>query len=832
MKRAVLLWTILISVVSTLFPQSYKADGYRGIWYALGQYSDYGDKYSGGLGTYTADHTPTAVYAKAVRKTFFLYGATTQEDQRHLQICIGTYDHRSGKVSRPVIVCDKNGVDDPHDNGSLCMTPDGYIWVFVSGRNVTRKGQIFKSIRPYDISDFQEVYKGVFTYPQPYYVKDKGFLLLYTMYTAPGTRGRELYFATSIDGIKWSEPQKIGAIEGHYQISVQQDDRIVTAFNYHPKGSADTRTNLYVMQTEDMGKTWTTVDGTLLNVPLCSPENPALVCNVKKEGKLLYLNDMNLDESGNPVVLAVKSGHYQPGPKGDPREWKLYHYGIHGWSEQTLCTSTHNYDMGSLYIHGREWQIVGPTAPGPQFYGTGGEMVLWRSRDNGATWMKVRDITEHSKMNHSYARRPLYAQDDFYAFWADGNPDVLTPSHLYFCNRKGDKVWRLPYTMTEDEAVPELLKSPAIKSPKWIDCALNKACSQADLLLRETELRGEGVFPRSIDGKGRLVMSDARWWCSGFFAGTLWMLYEATNSKRMHDGAMWLTRQLEDQQYNKSTHDLGFMMFCSYGNAQRFHPTDNIKQILVNSANSLASRYSPVVGCIQSWDSWNWWQFPVIIDNMMNLELLLWAAQQTGDTRLSDIAVRHADTTMKNHFRKDYSSFHVVSYKKDSGEVEFQGTNQGASDSSAWARGQAWALYGYTVMYRYTHNEKYLLQAQHIARYLLDHPQMPKDGIPYWDFSKTDFRDSSTAAIMASALLELANYSSQKEADEYRCMAIKQLKTLASSKYSAKPGTKHGFILLHGIGNYPAKSEIDVPLSYGDYYYIEALLRLKKTYLQ
>lgn len=450
MKKTLLILSICMQCLF-LQAQSQTADGYRGIWYSLGQFSAYGDKYSGGLGTYTADHTPTAAYVSEVEKTFFLYGGTPKAEERHLQICIGSFDHRKNVVSRPVVVCDKKGVDDPHDNGSLCITPDGHIWVFVSGRNVTRLGQIFRSRKPYDISDFEEVYQGVFTYPQPYYIEGKGFLLLFTQYTAPKTRGRELYCITSQDGKKWSAPQKIAAIEGHYQISVQHGNHIVTAFNYHPKGSADTRTNLYVMQTEDMGKTWTTVDGKELETPLTDAHNPALVDDLQKDGKLLYLNDMNFDQDGNPAVLAVVSRHYQPGPQGNPREWTLYRYNRGKWDKRVVCTSTHNYDMGSLYVEGYDWRIIGPTEPGPQHYGTGGEIALWRSRDNGFSWQRERLLTRQSTYNHSYVRRPLNAHPQFYGFWADGDADKLSPSHLYFCDKDGLNVWQLPYEMDADE---------------------------------------------------------------------------------------------------------------------------------------------------------------------------------------------------------------------------------------------------------------------------------------------------------------------------------------------------------------------------------------------
>lgn len=463
MRKTIIL-TIFVSLLCCVaMGQVTPAPGYRGIWYTLGQVSEYGDKYSGGLGTYTADHTPTAIYVSKVKKTFFVYGGTPNALERHLQVCIGYYDHKTKKVSRPTIVCDKKGVDDPHDNGSLCITPDGYIWVFVSGRNVTRLGQIFRSKKPYDISSFEETYRGVFTYPQPYYIDGKGFLLLFTQYTAPRTRGRELYCSSSVDGRIWSSPKKIAAIEGHYQVSVQDGNRIITAFNYHPKGSADTRTNLYVMQTTDMGETWTTMSGESLSLPLSDPHNPALVDDLRKDGKLLYLNDINIDKDGNPIVLGIVSRYFRPGPKGDPREWTVYHYKNGSWSKHVVCNSTHNYDMGSLYVEHGKWRIIGPTEPGPQHYGTGGEIAIYQSTDEGQHWKKERTVTSNSKYNHSYVRRPVNANHEFYAFWADGDADHLSPSHLYFCNKKGYRVFQLPYEMKDAAETPLIYRSGSKK---------------------------------------------------------------------------------------------------------------------------------------------------------------------------------------------------------------------------------------------------------------------------------------------------------------------------------------------------------------------------------
>jgi hypothetical protein len=433
--------------------QHRRADGYKGIWFTLGQFSAYGDKYSGGLGTYTANHIPVAIYAPAVKKTFFVYGGTTQSNEKHLLIMLSYYDHRKGVVPKPVIVYDKMGVDDPHDNASLALDDKGFIWVFVSGRNTSRLGLVFKSRQPYAIEAFDKMYEGDLTYPQPWWFPGTGFVHLFTKYT----KGRELYWSTSPDGSTWAPAQKLAGMGGHYQLTNQHQGKIISVFNYHPGGNVDKRTNIYALQTTDRGKTWQTLAGKTVKTPLTNPQSEAVVKNYETEGKLVYLNDLNFDKTGNPVILAVISRHFQPGPQGNPHEWFVINWENGNWHFTKVCESTHNYDMGSLYINKEQWEIFGPTEPGPQPYGTGGEMALWISTNAGKTWAKKRNITQKSVHNHSYARRPVYAHPDFYAFWADGHADKFSESRLYFTNKKGNKVWQLPYNMPNDFAKPVLI---------------------------------------------------------------------------------------------------------------------------------------------------------------------------------------------------------------------------------------------------------------------------------------------------------------------------------------------------------------------------------------
>jgi unsaturated chondroitin disaccharide hydrolase len=338
-------------------------------------------------------------------------------------------------------------------------------------------------------------------------------------------------------------------------------------------------------------------------------------------------------------------------------------------------------------------------------------------------------------------------------------------------------------------------------------------------------------FPKTYNPKtNKAEDSGSGWWCSGFYPGTLLYLYEQTKDQALNKEAERILKVLEKEQYNTTTHDLGFMMYCSFGNANRISPKPEYKDILINSAKSLSTRFNPKVGCIKSWDS-DKPEFLVIIDNMMNLELLFWATKETGDSSYAKIALTHANTTMKNHFRSDGSSYHVINYNPETGAVQEKRTAQGYANESAWARGQAWGLYGYTEVYRETKNKKYLDQATKIAQFILQNPNLPADKIPYWDFNAPNIpnalRDASAASIMASALLELSTYVDQKTGKEYFSAAETIIKNLSSPTYKAKPGTNGGFILQHGVGHMPNGTEVDVPLTYGDYYFVEAMIRYK-----
>lgn len=380
-----------------------------------------------------------------------------------------------------------------------------------------------------------------------------------------------------------------------------------------------------------------------------------------------------------------------------------------------------------------------------------------------------------------------------------------------------------------------LLLSGSCKKEKTMDTLIDESLGFAMRQysgMFEVMKERDDLLPRTIDESGKLVTSESGWWTSGFFPGSLWLLYEYSRDTMFLDAARIMTSRVEREKYNTGTHDLGFMIYNSFGNGLRLFPDNNdYAEVLLTAAESLSTRYRPEVGCIQSWGSSSTWQCPVIVDNMMNLELLMWAFSYSGDSSYYNICISHSDTTIRNHYRPDYSSYHVVSYDTITGKVEARQTHQGASDGSAWSRGQAWGLYGYVTMYRESKLQRYLDHAVNIADFLISHPNMPDDMIPYWDFNAPEIpdakRDASAGAIMASALTDLSRWVDTTAAKRYLEVAEKQLRTLASQKYLAKEGRNGNFILMHSVGSLPANSEVDVPLTYADYYFLEAMLRYR-----
>jgi unsaturated chondroitin disaccharide hydrolase len=363
-----------------------------------------------------------------------------------------------------------------------------------------------------------------------------------------------------------------------------------------------------------------------------------------------------------------------------------------------------------------------------------------------------------------------------------------------------------------------------------IDDNVKFATQQIGRQVEIIEESGRILNPRTIKcDKIQYVPIDD--WTSGFFPGTMWYMYELTGDEKWKDLGVKYTEDLDSVKYLTWHHDVGFMINCSYGNAYRLTQNENYKEVLVEAAKSLATRYRPTPGVIQSWDEDRGWQgtrgwmCPVIIDNMMNLELFFEATRITGDSAFYHMAVSHADVTLKNHFRKDFSTYHVIDYDKIKGGVRHKHTAQGYAHESTWARGQAWAIYGFAVCYRETKDLRYLTLIDNIYKYLFTHKHMPEDLVPYWDFDAPHIpnepRDASAATIIASALYEISTFGRP----EYKNTADKIITSLSSPSYRAILGTNANFLLRHSVGSIPHGHEIDVPLNYADYYFLEALLR-------
>ena len=391
---------------------------------------------------------------------------------------------------------------------------------------------------------------------------------------------------------------------------------------------------------------------------------------------------------------------------------------------------------------------------------------------------------------------------------------------------------------------------PVSNKDSFIETNLNFATQQLKYMVVEAN-KIPNHFPKTIDKSGKMIGFDLYDWTSGFFPGNLWMAAEYSNDKVLKENAIeWSTKLYPLQNFTEH-HDLGFMTYCSLGNAYRITGNKMYRDILIQSAKSLSTRYNKTTKSIKSWnkfDSWNnniSYKFPVIIDNLMNLELLFFASKETGDTIFKHIAIQHALTAMKYQIRPDYSSYHVVCYDTTTGKVIVRETAQGYSDNSTWARGQAWGIYGFTMAYRETKDVRFLKTAMGMADWFLNSKTLPADKIPFWDFNigeagytpgprsktllvSTKLRDASAAAITASALFELANYAGNKSA-YYKENAIAILHSLASDNYRNKLGENGNFLLKHSVGSIPHGAEIDAPLIYADYYFLEALLRYNKS---
>ncbi len=441
-----------------------KADGYRGIWYMNQPSNDmYVYKYSGGLGTYCAKHRPFAIYCQQVNKTFFCYGGARKDNDRQLLHMVSCFDHSARTVPRPTILLDKK-TGDAHDNPVISVDANGYIWIFSTSHGRERPSYIHRSIEPFDIDEFERVpatrdVDGTrvpftnFSYMQVWHVPGQGFCTFFTRYDDPVKR--TIGFMSSVDGVNWSSFQRLATInEGHYQVSGVGQARLGTMFNYHPNGKGlNWRTNLYYVETADYGKSWRTIDDQPLNVPLNEIGNAALVRDYGTEGLNVYLKDLQFDHQDRPVLLYLTSKGYQSGPANDPRTWMIARWTGTEWKFSKITVSDNNYDFGELWIKSeKEWRLIAPTEPGPQAFNPGGEIAMWVSIDQGATWKMQAQLTSASPRNHTYVRNVRNAHPDMVSIWADGHGRKPSDSRLFFSDLEGN-VFQLPQRM-EDTATP------------------------------------------------------------------------------------------------------------------------------------------------------------------------------------------------------------------------------------------------------------------------------------------------------------------------------------------------------------------------------------------
>lgn len=337
-------------------------------------------------------------------------------------------------------------------------------------------------------------------------------------------------------------------------------------------------------------------------------------------------------------------------------------------------------------------------------------------------------------------------------------------------------------------------------------------------------------IPRALESDGTMIATPSRSWTSGFLPGTLWQLYGHSKEPKIKAAAETYTSYVEKEKWDDHTHDLGFKLYCSFGKGYQLNDSQTYQDVVVQASRTLIERYNETVGSIRSWDfNADIWQFPVIIDNMMNLDMLFESTRLTGDSIFYDIAYQHALTTLDNHFRDDYSSYHVVVYDSITGGILKKVTHQGYGSESSWTRGQAWGLYGFTMAYRWTGDERFLDRAKDIAQFFFTHPNLPDDMVPYWDFDAPNIpdapRDVSAATVAASALVELAQFDADR-ADDYIGWVDQIHRSLATEHYQSDVAP---FLLDHSTGSVPGQFEVDVPIVYADYYYVESLLR-RMTY--
>ena len=464
MNKVMVAWCLVLCWGSLAADESLEnkpGNGYRGIWYQIS------GAYSGGMATYPQHQMPLAVYAPAVQTTFFVYGGQPESGANNLQMMIGAFNHKTKMLANPTLVRDCK-TNDAHANPCMAIDAQGYIFIYCAARGGF-PGRIYRSSKPYAIDTFDMIVQAYMPYPQAWIGEDGRHFLKFTKYERGG---RCIYSTVSKDGLQWSlqetknrrksktkESATLIAGNGHYVATYLHKGRLWMALNWH-RGGSDSRTNLYVILSDDFGETWKTIDGNPISLPMVFPGAPGLVHDYAAENKYIYLNDVIVDEDGNPIILYVQSsgGSKSKGKKGEPRNWMTARHDGKQWHRHPICPIDHNYDYGNIRIDDKgTWRVVGPTEPGPRPDTTGGDIAMWESTNQGVTWKKVKVLTENSTRNHSYVRIPFNYQPEFFAFWADGNTKKRSESDLYFSDWDGT-VFRMPRKITGEWARPIAVK--------------------------------------------------------------------------------------------------------------------------------------------------------------------------------------------------------------------------------------------------------------------------------------------------------------------------------------------------------------------------------------
>ena len=723
---------------------------------------------------------------------------------------------------------------DAHNAISIMVDGDGFLHISWDHHN--NPLHYCRSIRPGSLQltgplSMTGKNESSVSYPEFYKLPNGNLMFFYR--DGSSGRGNLVLNRYSIVSRKWEQVNSNlidgeGKRNAYWQCCTDTNGIIYLSWVWRESPDVFSNHDLCFARSDDGGNSWVKSDGTLYQLPITAA-SAEYVLRIPQGSNLINQTSMCTDLNGNAYIATYFTDSCKKVPQyhilyQKKNQWRVYALNEHttpfslsgiGTKKipisrpQVICLQQQSKEQALLALIFRDEEkgntittaIGNPGETGPWVYTnlTGQDLGSWEPVFDTERWKGTRIVD-------------LFVQKESQG---DGEGITAMPAQLVQVLE-----WNPYGKLNSFQPDTLFLKS--------VNQLFRDAAAQYLFLSRE--LPRTDVFPKTYE-HGQLQTSQSGWWCSGFYPGTLLNLYTQVKNDSLKLEADRMLGVLAKEQFNRTTHDLGFMMYCSFGNAYRQKQLPAYKEILLNSARSLASRFDSRTGCIKSWDS-KPEDYLVIIDNIMNLELLFWATKETGDSSFYSIAVTHANTTLKNHFRRDYSSFHVVNYNPITGAVQQKISAQGANDSSAWARGQSWGLYGYTVLYRETHDLQYLQQAENIAGFLLNHPALPADKIPYWDYNAPGiphtYRDASAAAIMAAALMELCRYTRPEKAIFYYKSGEQILKELSSSRYRAEIGSNGGFILQHSVGHLGQQSEVDVPLTYADYYYTEALDRYQK----